>query len=96
MKKTVAALALSASSSAAFALSPMPQATKTICLDVFEDANGLQNSGNCDEARNNEIRGVRILENGCAEGQIALVARKFSNRFDIEIHPCLPPNVVQL
>ena len=96
MKKTIAALALGASSSSAFALMPPPIATKTICLAVAEDANGVQRATSCDASANNVTSGVPLLANGCAEDQVSLVALKFGNRYNINIASCLPPNVTQL
>jgi hypothetical protein len=100
MKKSIAALALSASSASAFGLLFEPQNTeiKTICLGVYEDEQGVKYAGGCDEANNNGLLSKPLLSNGCAEGQIALTAKKWPNaeRFDIEIASCLPPNVVQL
>ena len=97
-QKTLAAFAVTASS--AFALiGPMPAAEfKNICLAVYDNADGAKWAGQCDQTRNNEIKGLELLENGCAEGQISLTATKHqpSERFDIEIYSCLPPNVVQL
>lgn len=97
VNKTVAALALSASSSA-FALIAPPQDTKTICVSVYETADGVKYAGGCDEVRNNEAAGLPILENGCAANQIALTATRWSADlpYNIEIGSCLPPNVVQL
>ena len=96
-KKTIVAFAITASS--AFALiGPMPAEYKNLCLNVYDNANGVQYAGRCDETRNNEYSKLEILENGCAEGQISLTAMKVqgSERFDIEINSCLPPHVVQL
>lgn len=95
MKKTIATIALTASSSA-FALMPQPAEIKTICLNLYENADGATYAGSCDEAANNVIRGDKILANGCAEGQASLTAVKYSQDFDINIRACLPPNVAQL
>lgn len=108
MKRSVslAALALSVSTPS-FALMMPPVKTKTICLDSYEGAEGAKYAGNCDQAGNNAEAGVALLENGCAEGQIALTSvaypsypinnsKKEELKFDIEIRSCLPPNVAQL
>ena len=95
MKKTIATIALTASPSA-FALIGPGGETKTVCLNTYETAEGLLYAGSCDEAPNNEELGLEILENGCAEGQIALTARKFGETWEPQIASCLPPNVVQL
>jgi hypothetical protein len=98
MKKSIAVLALSASSTSAFAFMMQPQQTKTYCLSVYEGADGAKFASSCDESKNNEILGKDLLENGCAEDQVALTARKHKGqkKFDIQISACLPPNVVQL
>ncbi len=108
MKRTVAALALSISTPS-FALMMPATATKTICLDTFESEAGVKYAGNCDQAANNKELNLAVLENGCAEGQIALTSvayptynqsakqkKKPELKFDIEINACLPPNVAQL
>ncbi|WP_141735035.1 hypothetical protein [Oligoflexus tunisiensis] len=96
-KKSVTALALTASSSA-FALMRPPVETKTICLDMYESAEGAAYAGTCDQSDNNETLKKKILENGCAEGQLAMTAQKWDKRgeFYPSIHSCLPPNVAQL
>lgn len=104
MKKTITALALtaasSAASSAAFARPAPPVATKTYCLDTFEDARGALVAGTCDQSQNNIDLGLPVLSNGCAATQIALTANKFTSDpdapFSIVVRPCLPPNVAQL
>ncbi len=95
-KKTIAAVAITASS--AFALTPPPTAKKTICLDARETNQGTLIAGDCDQAKNNVILKKTILDNGCAAGQISLQARSWGQpeKFNIEVHSCLPPNVVQL
>lgn len=75
MKKTIAALALTAASSPAFALMAPVKATKILCLDAYENAQGAQVAGTCDQSANNAELGRAILTNGCAEDQIALSAR---------------------
>lgn len=94
-KKTVAALAITASS--AFALMAPPEHTKTICLNAYEGADGSLYAGNCDEARNNETLQKELLENGCAKKQVSLTARKYQGgKYDIQVRNCLPPGVIQL
>jgi hypothetical protein len=95
-KKTIAAIAVTASSISSFALMPPPKATKNICLDVRQDAKGALYAGNCDQTRNNQTSGVELLANGCAVNQISLRATKYVEQFDINVRSCLPPNVVQL
>ena len=102
MKKTIAAIALSASSTSAFALiAPQnPIQTKTYCVSLYDFDDGAKTAGSCDETKNNVTLGKEILSNGCAEEQVALIAVKTGRgraaKFNIEIGSCLPPNVVQL
>lgn len=108
MKRTVAALALSVSTPS-FALMMPPTKVKTICLDSYESEAGAKFAGNCDQAANNTELGLALLDNGCAEGQIAVTSAGYTTftkkpkhkakeelKFDIEIRSCLPPNVAQL
>ena len=97
MKLTIAAVALSAAT-LALGLTPPPQETKTICLGIYESADGVERADSCDRARNNATLGLPLLENGCAAKQISVTSVKYqgSKEFTIEIAPCLPPNVVQL
>ena len=96
-KKTITTFALTAAS-LAFALTPPPVATKTMCLDTREDADGALRAGTCDQARNNETTGAKLLKNGCAEGQVSLVGVKYqgSQQYTINVPYCLPPGAVQL
>ncbi len=97
VKSKIAAVAISAASMA-YGLTPPPVQTKTICLSVFEDAEGVKRAGNCDNANNNATLGLPLLSNGCAEDQISLKSVKYqgSKSFTINIQSCLPPNAVQL
>lgn len=95
-KKSIVSLALLTSANA-FALGIPPQATRTICLQTFEDHQGLTRLSDCDASRNNEILNRQVFENGCAEGQAALVAKSFNGtEWTINIPRCMPPNLVQL
>ena len=100
MKKTITALALSAASSSAFALmapqNPEEIVTKTICLNVYQDAKGVSYAASSDATVNNEFYKVALLENGCAEGQVALTATKINKKFDVSIKSCVPVNITQL
>ncbi|RZA25960.1 MAG: hypothetical protein EOP10_05185 [Proteobacteria bacterium] len=112
MKRTVSAAALALSiSTPSFALMLPPSATKTICLDSYESETGAKFAGNCDQAANNKELALPLLDNGCADGQIALTSvaypasfvqnspkqkKNTKLKFDIEINNCLPPNVAQL
>ena len=83
MKKTIMALALTTASSSAFALTGPgfgAIASKTLCLDAYQNENGVSFAGACDQSANNVYNKAVILENGCAEGQIALVSLKFNNK----------------
>ena len=97
MKKTIAAAALSASTSA-LALWAPPAEQRTICLDKYENESGAIYGGSCDQSANNETLGLELLENGCAEGQIAITSQRYHNseQWSVNIGPCLPPNVAQL
>jgi hypothetical protein len=95
--KTISAFVLSASS--AFALvGPGRMDSKTLCVDVSEDNDGVFWGGTCDQSENNTKGNLKLLANGCAEGQISIVATKNKNakKYNIQIPQCLPPNVVQL
>jgi hypothetical protein len=110
MKRTLAALTLSVATPS-FANFAPPAEIKTICLGVYESANGAQYAGSCDESKNNEITGAALLENGCAEGQIAVTASRYESpkgataqkgkakeesKFDVQIKSCFAPNIAQL
>ena len=97
--KTIAAFAFSASSAFALIGPGVGQIeTKALCLDLFEGGDGSQYAGKCDQTRNNHVQGFELLENGCTINQVAITAvKRFgSEKFDIEVRSCLPPNVVQL
>ncbi|HYX36508.1 MAG TPA: hypothetical protein VE954_25655 [Oligoflexus sp.] len=99
LSKTIAALGLTASSSAFGLMAPdQPVRTKTVCLNTYERADGSLELGTCDEAKNNKTEGRPRLENGCAEGQAAMTVTKWTTQqgFTPKIEACLPPNVVQL
>jgi len=75
MKKTIASLALLASTTSAFALiGPGGQAgptPKTYCLSLYESEDGTY-VGDCDQSKIN-LRSKRpVNANGCADGQAAL------------------------
>jgi hypothetical protein len=84
MKKTVASLAILASLSTANALvgpgdstsrtpNPKPRPTPVkACLNTYQMADGSVVAGECDASEQNKIYGVEILENGCAEEQVAV------------------------
>ncbi len=95
--KTISAFVLSASS--AFALiGPHARDHKTICLDAREDKDGVLSAGSCDQAHNNKTEGLKILANGCAEGQVSLIdsKSKSAKKFNFNIPNCMPPHAVQL
>lgn len=95
MKKTVAAIAILASTVASNAM-PLPTdpnapKPKTVCLNMYQNQDGSVSLGSCDAARNNVVLKKQLAQNGCAEGQAAITTRN-----KIAISACLPPGVVQL
>ncbi len=95
--KTISAIALTASS--AFALiGPDPLDLKNICLQTHEDVDGVLSAVSCDETQNNKNGRLKILSNGCAEGQISLIDTKSKKekKFRFNIPNCLPPHLIQL
>jgi hypothetical protein len=96
--KTIAALSLTAASTSAFGLMMPPVKTKTVCLDQFETNDGSLRLGTCDQSKNNRIKHLPKLENGCAEGQAAMTVQKWEQNAEFfpNIPLCLPPNVAQL
>jgi hypothetical protein len=96
MKKTISIAALAVSATTSFAFMAPPTETKTYCLNMYTDASGAM-AGSCDQTRNNVRSGVQLGENGCAADQIALSTSRWGDgEFPIQISPCLPPNVAQL
>lgn len=95
MKKTIAAIALVASSSNALAIGRpgLGKEMKTVCFKVTAVKSGknkLMYAG-CDQSENNQRAHLENLENGCPKGQVALTVE-----VDANIRSCLPPGVVQL
>jgi hypothetical protein len=89
MKKTIASVALLASSSTFALIGPGPRPEpKTVCLNVYEESNGVMYAGDCDQTRANQVYKRTILQNGCADGQAAI------RSYDIKIKAC--PTYVQL
>lgn len=91
MKKTIASLALLASTTSAFALiGPGGQAApepKTYCLSLYESEDGAY-VGDCDNTQAN-VRAKRVINaNGCADGQAAMQTTR------VQIRSC--PTFVQL
>lgn len=99
MKKTIslAALAISASSSFALIGPPSNNDVRMYCVSVY-GGQGSMVAGSCDETDNNRYYHREIMDNGCAEGQMAIYTSKSRRqmRYPIEINMCLPPNVAQL
>ena len=100
MKKTIAAIAFTASASASAIIGPLPTASTdeaapaieipeqvTYCLSVIETEEGKY-LGTCDETRANKMFRREVGENGCAEDQAAFVSTQ------IEIPSC--PTFIQL
>ena len=76
MNKTIASLAILASTSSAFALigpggTPRPE-PRTYCLNLSQDEAGVSYVGDCDLKEINRRSKAEIKENGCAEGQAAM------------------------
>ncbi len=93
MNKTIASLALLAASSSAFALigpgpSRSPVQERTYCLNLSTTEANVSYVSDCDETRNNTKFKLELKENGCAEGQAALVTTR------VTIPSC--PSFVQL
>lgn len=94
---SIVAMALAVSGTS-FGRIAQPLETKTLCLNSYELSDGSTLAGGCDASANNQVLGAVLLDNGCAEGQVALSASRWSSEdaWSIEIGSCLPPNVVQL
>ncbi len=95
MKKTIAAVALLASSGALALVGPRdpnlpPPKFSKICLRTYVESDGSV-LGTCDESNNNQRGGKTLLKNGCAEGQVGLTVLGNS-----PVTSCMPPGVVQL
>lgn len=93
MKKTIALLAIVASSNANALRAPFPNgepSTKTVCLRTWHRTDGSA-VGSCDESYNNQSRKTDLKENGCGADQVALTVLS-----DTKIEACLPPGAVQL
>jgi hypothetical protein len=94
MKKTIASLALLASVSAhgiapfgpGQKSAPRPQPAKKVCLGLVQHDDGSYQAGSCDRTEYNGMIGAELLENGCAEEQVAVVG--------ISVRSC--PTFVQL
>lgn len=93
MKKTIAAIALLASTTASAMPEPRNPETKISehCLSLYQSKKDGAMYGGCDEKANNERLNRHLLANGCAKGQVAL-----SFEGESTINSCLPPGVAQL
>lgn len=107
MKKTISAtiVALSSATSVLALWAPAPVESKTYCLGMYDIQNAEEGSpvymaGTCDASYNNAYYQTPLLDNGCAEGQIALTTHRYGGgeegEFPIQIGSCMPPNVTQL
>jgi hypothetical protein len=93
MKKTIALMAILATSTSAHALvrpDPNPKPARKICLSLHQ-AQDKSLIGGCDEAQNNVNRGRTLLHNGCAAGQVAIITTRI-----VQIESCMPPGIAQL
>jgi len=97
MKKTIAALAMIASTNALAIAPPPPGESQpeptTVCFKVntYKSESGKLMYAGCNETRNNIGLNRPILENGCAKGQVSLTVVGKS-----PISSCMPPGMVQL
>lgn len=92
MKKTIAAIALMASSTTVLALAPPPNGPmKTMCLKTYALQDGSKVAADCDDSDNNARLGRQIKENGCAANQIAI-----GTYDELNIPKCMPAGAVQL
>ncbi len=97
MKKTIATLAILASSTVAFSMPQMPDPNapkpklRTICLNSYTARDGSIDLSSCDSSANNRNDGEKLNDNGCADGQASI--RTYSK---IAISSCMPTGMVQL
>ena len=104
MKKTIASIAICVSATTASAIigpigpgnggfnSPRPELPKAqkVCVSVYKtNTDGSKEAGSCDQTEANQIRSKKLLLNGCAEGQVAMVLSR-----GLQMHSC--PTAVQL
>lgn len=64
---------------------------KTACFASYTNADASVSTSDCDSSKNNETDKLKITQNGCAQGQVAIRFRKSQ-----VISSCLPSGVVQL
>jgi hypothetical protein len=97
MKKTIASLAILASTSSAMALigpdfgGPRPE-LKSYCLKTYKESD-YSKSIDCDATQLNQRaveEGAQVKKNGCLKGQVALVTS-----VELPISKCMPPGVVE-
>lgn len=93
MKKTITFLILVSSHAYAEGkpVSVIKNEYKTACFQSYTNADGSVSTSDCDSSKNNEVDKLKITQNGCAQGQIAIRVRKSQ-----VIKSCLPSGVVQL
>lgn len=102
MLRTVSVLAIAAASTQASALIDrgLTREQKTVCLSVSEGSEGELYGFRCDQSLNNQTQGREIKPNGCAEGQVAIIATRPRGSVNEDFQPffpsCLPPNIAQL
>lgn len=95
MKKTIATIAMLASTqSFAMLPPPNPNAPKpvyvTACVTVYAQKDGAKYGG-CDSSHNNQITGAKLTSSGCTDKQVAL---QFLDKSPIEA--CMPAGFAQL
>jgi hypothetical protein len=93
MKKTITFLLLVSSQTYAEGKSAdfIKKEYRTACFQTYTNADSSVSASDCDSAKNNKIDKLKIAENGCAQGQVAIRVHKSQ-----VISSCLPSGVVQL
>ncbi|MES2768723.1 MAG: hypothetical protein V4596_06205 [Bdellovibrionota bacterium] len=91
MKKTIAAIAILASTQAHALAPPGPTIPKQkVCLKSYKLDDKSVQVGSCDSSYNNQSENLPLKENGCAKNQVALTVDENT------IQACLPAGAVQL
>lgn len=92
MKKTIAAIALMASSTTVLAFAPPPtEPAKTVCIKAFSLQDGSKVGQDCDDSDNNMRLNRPIKASGCAAEQVAITTYD-----ELNIPKCMPAGAVQL
>jgi hypothetical protein len=93
MKKTIATALLIVSSMSVQSKTMMREEKEfaTMCLKSFTQSDSSMSLMDCDSVKNNKIEKLKLAQNGCAQGQVAIRVLKTQT-----LNPCFPPGVVQL